>query len=67
MKKKTKRAIVVTWSSFKTIMEYKMEKKEMSHSLLRGLIIMSDVKALEQIKTKDIEKNIVKAYGIFGK
>lgn len=51
--------------SFNTIMEDKTEKKEMSHSLLRGLI-MSDVKALEQMKKKEIEK-IGKAYGIIGK
>lgn len=51
--------------SFKAIVEDKSEGKEMSHSLLRGLIL-SSVNVLDLMKKKEIEK-IGKAYGVNGK
>ena len=51
--------------TFRTIADDTSEKKENSHSLLRGLL-MSNTNVLEPMKKTEIEK-IGKAYGISGK
>jgi len=50
--------------SFKTIQDDKTERKDMSHSLLRGLIL-SNVDVFQQMKKKEIE-TVGRAYGLTG-
>jgi len=62
MVKQQKRQLSVQSVSFQTIADDKSVAKEMSHSLLRGLI-MSNISVLEQMKKTEIAK-LGRAYGV---